>query len=387
MYKITILGDIMLKKEMMKYNYQTIFKNVKEYLAKSDYIIANIETPISKQIDKEQIDKYSFVAPKSYIIELKKLGINMLSTANNHCLDNGKNGIYETIDILDELEIEHIGTYKNKNNKKYIIKNIENRKVAFLANTYGTNAFNNNVYLDKKDKFHICLLQAQELNNKFIRTIYNSNNFLIKCIRKIFRVFNIFQFRKPVYERNEKSYLAEIEKDIKIIKEKEKVDYIIMIMHDGGQNNESPIKRTEINIKYMKNLGVIAIIVNHEHMIHKVKLQKDGIITYSLGNFIGINGILEEPFDKMQDYSIGINMYFYEGNIKYTFTIFKVIYDDKLKCITVNTLYDLIKNENNIEKKKKLIEDNNIIVNKVLKNESHSDAKLEYEIGENKNER
>ena len=228
MYKITILGDIMLKKEMMKYNYQTIFKNVKEYLAKSDYIIANIETPISKQIDKEQIDKYSFVAPKSYIIELKKLGINMLSTANNHCLDNGKNGIYETIDILDELEIEHIGTYKNKNNKKYIIKNIENRKVAFLANTYGTNAFNNNVYLDKKDKFHICLLQAQELNNKFIRTIYNSNNFLIKCIRKIFRVFNIFQFRKPVYERNEKSYLAEIEKDIKIIKEKEKVDYIII---------------------------------------------------------------------------------------------------------------------------------------------------------------
>ena len=137
----------------------------------------------------------------------------------------------------------------------------------------------------------------------------------------------------------------------------------------------------------MKNLGVNAIIVNHEHMIHKVKLQKDGIITYSLGNFIGINGILEEPFDKMQDYSIGINMYFYEGNIKYTFTIFKVIYDDKLKCITVNTLYDLIKNENNIEKKKKLIEDNNIIVNKVLKNESHSDAKLEYEIGENKNER
>ena len=387
MYKITILGDIMLKKEMMKYNYQTIFKNVKEYLAKSDYIIANIETPISKQIDKEQIDKYSFVAPKSYIIELKKLGINMLSTANNHCLDNGKNGIYETIDILDELEIEHIGTYKNKNNKKYIIKNIENRKVAFLANTYGTNAFNNNVYLDKKDKFHICLLQAQELNNKFIRTIYNSNNFLIKCIRKIFRVFNIFQFRKPVYERNEKSYLAEIEKDIKIIKEKEKVDYIIMIMHDGGQNNESPIKRTEKNIKYMKNLGVNAIIVNHEHMIHKVKLQKDGIITYSLGNFIGINGILEEPFDKMQDYSIGINMYFYEGNIKYTFTIFKVIYDDKLKCITVNTLYDLIKNENNIKKKKKLIEDNNIIVNKVLKNESHSDAKLEYEIGENKNER
>ena len=319
MYKITILGDIMLKKEMMNYNYETIFKNVKGYLEQSDYIIANIETPITKQVDKEKVDKYSFVAPEAYIIELKKLGINMLSTANNHCLDNGKNGIYETIDILDELEIEHIGTYKNKNNIRYIVKNIENRKVAFLANTYGTNAFSNNIYLDKKDKFHICLLQAQELNNKFIRTINNGNSFLIKCIRKIFRIFNIFQFKELVFERNEKSYLSEIKKDIETIKEK--VDYIIMLMHDGGQNNELPIKRTERNIKYMEKLGVNAIIVNHEHMIHKVRVQKDGIITYSLGNFVGINGVLEEPFDKMQDYSIGINMYFYEENIKYTFKI------------------------------------------------------------------
>ncbi len=385
MYKITILGDIMLKKEMMNYNYETIFKNVKGYLEQSDYIIANIETPITKQVDKEKVDKYSFVAPEAYIIELKKLGINMLSTANNHCLDNGKNGIYETIDILDELEIEHIGTYKNKNNIRYIVKNIENRKVAFLANTYGTNAFSNNIYLDKKDKFHICLLQAQELNNKFIRTINNGNSFLIKCIRKIFRIFNIFQFKELVFERNEKSYLSEIKKDIETIKEK--VDYIIMLMHDGGQNNELPIKRTERNIKYMEKLGVNAIIVNHEHMIHKVRVQKDGIITYSLGNFVGINGVLEEPFDKMQDYSIGINMYFYEENIKYTFTIFKVIYDDKLKCITVNTLYDLIKNENNVKKRKKLIEDNNIIVNKVLQRKNYSQIKLEYEIEENQNER
>ena len=181
--------------------------------------------------------------------------------------------------------------------------------------------------------------------------------------------------------------MSEIKKDIKTIKEKEKVDYIIMIMHDGGQNNELPIKRTEKNIKYMEKLGVNAIIVNHEHMIHKVRLQKDEIITYSLGNFVGINGILEEPFDKMQDYSIGINIYFYKENIKYTFTIFKVIYDDKLKCITVNTLYDLIKNEKNVKKKKELIEDNNIIVSKVLQRKSYSQVNVEYEIEENKDER
>ncbi len=386
MYKITILGDIMFKKEMYNYNFKAIFKNIKEYLESSNLVLANIETPIAEQVNKETIKKYTFTAPKSYIEVLKENGISMLSTANNHCLDNGKKGIYETIDLLDELKIEHIGTYKSKNDKRYIIKNIENKKVAFLANTYGTNAFNNNVYIENKDKFHICLLQAQELNNKLIRFLNRSNIILIKLIRKIFGKFNILEFNKPIHERKERSLLFQISKDIRQLQKKEQIDYIIMMMHDGGQNNETPIKRTEKNIKFMKRLGVNAIIVNHEHMIHKVELQKNGIVTYSLGNFIGINGILEEPFDKMQEYSIGINIYFLEEKIKYTFTIFKVIFDEKEKSITVNNLYNLIKNETNTEKKRKLMEDNKKIVNKVLANKSCNEIKLEYEIEGNNNE-
>lgn len=386
MYKITILGDIMFKKEMYNYNFKIILKNVKEYLEQSNLVIANLETPISEKITSEKIGKYSFISPKSYIETLKENGINMLSTANNHCLDNGKKGIYETIDVLDELEIEHIGTYKNKYDKRYIVKKIENTKVAFLANTYGTNAFCNNVYIDSKDKFHICLFQAQELNNKLIRFVNKSNIFLVRVIRKFFKIFNLFDFNKPIYERKEKSYLSRLAKEIKKMRKKENVDYIIMMMHDGGQNNEEPIKRTENNVKYIKKLGVNAIIVNHEHMIHKVLLQKNGIITYSLGNFIGINGVLEEPFDKMQEYSIGINIYFSKEKIKYTFTIFKVIFEEKENSIMVNCLYDLIQNENNIDKKRKLIEDNKKILNKVLKNKNYpyNDIRLEYEIEEDK---
>lgn len=382
MYKITILGDVMFQKEMLNYDFEQIFFNVKEYLKKSDLVIANLETPVANEVSDKDIKKYQFLAPKFYVEILKKIGINMVSTANNHCLDNGKDGLFKTIEILDELGIEHIGTYKTKNEPRYLIKEIENKKIAFLANTYGTNAFENKVYIDKKDKFHICMLQEQELHNKYVRRFELENKGIINLIKRIFRKLHILQMNIPVYERKEKSYLVSINNDIKKIKEKENPDYIIMMMHDGGQNNDEPIKRTYKRIKNMEKMGINAIITNHEHMIHKVCLKEDkkGIITYSLGNFISVQGVLDEPFDKMQDYSIGINIYFDNSGIKYTFTIFKIFYDKNQKIIRVDNLYNLINKETDIDKKKELIEDNKKIVNKVLSNNDEIDIKLEYNI-------
>lgn len=381
MYKITILGDIMFQKNMLNFDYKEMFSNVNQYLSESNLVIANLETPIKEEVNEGDIGQFQFVAPKSYVRVLKEIGIDMVSTANNHCLDNGKKGIIDTINILDDLKLEHIGTYTTKKQKRYIVKNIDNKKVVFLANTYGTNAFVNKFYINDNDEFYISMLQKQELNNKIIRQIYNSNNLLIKVIRKIFKTLHIFQFQKQIYERNEKSYLKEIENEIKEIKTSENPDYILMMMHDGGQNNDKPINRTIEHINYMKKLGINAIITNHEHMIHKVELQDRDIVTYSLGNFMSVNGVLEKPFDKMQDYSIALNIYFENNTFRYTFTIFKIIYDKQTNCITVNNLFDLINSETNKEKKKQLINDNKKIVNKVLStNDIEVAVKKEYEI-------
>lgn len=382
MHKITILGDVMFTKIMADCNYDKMFDNITNYLSKSDLVIANLETPISKRFEKDKIKKYQFVAPMDYINALKKAGIDIVSTANNHCLDNGKEGLKETISALDDLKIDHIGTYKTKTEPRYLIKKIGNRKIAIIANTYGTNAFENNIYINKNDDFHICLIQRQEISNRFIRNIYYNKNFIFKVIRKLCFKFHLFQTHKPIYERNEKNYLIDIDKDIKELKLNENPDYIIMMMHDGGQNNDVPINRTINHIKYFEKVGVDAIITNHEHMIHKIDLQenKQRLKTYSLGNFISTNGVLEEPFNKMQDYSIGINIYFDEDKIKYTFTIFKILYNEEEKCISVHSLYDLINSENDDEKKKLLILDNKKIVNKVLSNDEDVNVTQEYDI-------
>lgn len=379
-YKITILGDVMLKKEMInkenKYDY--IFSNVKDFFKESNLVIGNLETPISHNAEGKT-EEYKFVSPIEFAKAVKDAGIFFVSTANNHCLDNGINGLNETIDCLDELGIEHVGTYKDE--KKYIIKQIADKRIAILSYTYGTNAFSNNVYLNKNNMNKVDLLQRQELNNKIVHWINFSKSIIAKGCRFIFKKAKLFEFDKPIYERKEKELLNNLENDIRIARQVYKADYVLLMLHDGGQNNLNPIERTINRINKIKSYNVEAIITNHEHMIHKVETYENNIITYSLGNFTGITGVIKPPYNKYQAYSIGINIYFDESEIKYTFTIFKNVYNEKLECIQVNLLYDLINEEKNGSIRDKLINDNNAIYNIVTRKKIEKNIiKKEYDL-------
>ena len=199
-----------------------------------------------------------------------------------------------------------------------------------MAYTYGTNAFANHVYLKSKDKnVKVNLFQGQELNNIFVRKLYQSKKLVIRAIRKIVRALGLFQINKMVYERVEKSrkYRREIKRKIQKCK-KAGADCVIMCMHEGGQYNEQPIKKTRRTVEFLIKNGIDLVVGNHEHVIHPVKFEDGKLVTFSLGNFVGTSGVLEEPFDKMSEYSILLNIYISKkyGKIyydKYTFTIVK----------------------------------------------------------------
>ena len=71
---------------------------------------------------------------------LKDFGIDVVSTANNHCMDTNYSGLVSTLKYLDEAEIAHTGTNVTKENQnKILIKDVNGIKIAFLAFTYGTN--------------------------------------------------------------------------------------------------------------------------------------------------------------------------------------------------------------------------------------------------------
>ena len=74
---------------------------------------------------------------------LKEAGFDFINTASNHCMDSLKDGIGQTLDVLEANGLDHIGTYRSQEewdaNHGIVVKDVNGISIAFLSYTYGTN--------------------------------------------------------------------------------------------------------------------------------------------------------------------------------------------------------------------------------------------------------
>ncbi len=326
--KISLIGDLMSNYLQiplaLKYGYGCVFEHVYGEFDDCDLLIANLETPISKNDKLYASQKYSFCAPAEFVAAIKKLSKKtVLLTANNHCLDRGIDGLKETIRILDEEAILHTGTQIRKGNS-YLEYELKGHSIAIFNYTYGTNAFLNHVLLKKTDSHYVNLLQPQEESEWLYRVVMKSRIITYRIITKIARKFNLFQVNAMPYERvshnkkMERHYLTQI-KDAK-----KKSELVISCIHIGGQYNDVPSKYTIEVVNKSILSGADIVSANHEHVIHSIGVKGSSFYNYALGNFVGTNGTIEDPYDKNADISLGINLYWNpkKNTKRYSYTLF-----------------------------------------------------------------
>ena len=394
MIKLMFLGDVMCKLQMLQvynksdsYDFSEVFSAMEKYFKKSDMVVANLETPISRDNSKLTQQQYNFSSPYEFAKAMYDSGVECVSTANNHCLDRGIEGIISTIDCLDEIGVKHTGTYKYKDNEPLIL-NVNGVKLGFLSYTYGTNAFANNCYLNSKEKYHVNLFQNQELSNPITRYCYNNRNNMTRIYNKIIRLIFKKNSTCQVYERKEFDFKCKkkLKSDIKNIK-KAGAELVIMLMHSGGQYNESVSENTQKLSKFLVKEGVDIVVGNHEHVVHGGifnKIDNNKLIAYSLGNFDGIAGVYEKPFDKMAEYSIAWYVYIEKNEDKRvkikktTFTVLKTIGTNSGGIQTI-PVYELIKKEEKNENRNRLIKDMIEIAYR-FSNKKYNSIQEEYEI-------
>ena len=154
--KVTFLGDVMCQGPMLKaystgdgkYDFSEVFAGVKGLLAESDYVFANLETPIAPDNQDLTHELYSFCSPHEFAEAAKAAGIDFVFTANNHCLDRGPAGIPRTVAALDKIGLPHTGTFATaQDSAKPVIVDVKGFKIGVLSYTYGSNAFANHQYL------------------------------------------------------------------------------------------------------------------------------------------------------------------------------------------------------------------------------------------------
>ena len=78
-------------------------------LKDADYRIFNLELPLTDTVSP--IDKCgpALIAPTATVAGYKALGVDLLTIANNHIMDQGAQGFVSTIKALEENEIAYVG--------------------------------------------------------------------------------------------------------------------------------------------------------------------------------------------------------------------------------------------------------------------------------------
>jgi poly-gamma-glutamate capsule biosynthesis protein CapA/YwtB (metallophosphatase superfamily) len=107
-FTFAAVGDIIIRRRVGTGDagYQALTRIMRD----ADVTYANMEGPI---LDQATFRGPIAGGPKSVVDELKVMGVRIMTTANNHTMDAGEAGMYETNRLLDEAAIVHSGSGRN----------------------------------------------------------------------------------------------------------------------------------------------------------------------------------------------------------------------------------------------------------------------------------
>jgi hypothetical protein len=113
---LTFVGDTMIRPPMDapdEWTFDKPFSKIRHLLEKSDYLIGNLEGPITTlDRDHDPLHRgfhYSFNVDPASASALKRVGFSAACLANNHFNDRGSGGINDTLRYLKEAGIESFG--------------------------------------------------------------------------------------------------------------------------------------------------------------------------------------------------------------------------------------------------------------------------------------
>lgn len=249
---MSVIGDAMCHSQIYKaaynsttktYDFSNIFTQIKPYISSADIAIGNLETTFAGG-SKAYSGYPCFNSPPTLAKNLSDIGIDVLTTSNNHSLDSGYSGLVNTIDELDKLGISHTGTFKSEeDSNKILIKDVNGIKFAFLAYTYGTNGI----------------------------SIPSGKEYCINLINK-----------------------DKLKKQLDLAKA-QNPDIICVSMHWGIEYKTLPNSKQKDLADFLFQNGADIILGSHPHVLEPMEKRtvtladgttKDGFIIYSLGNFV-----------------------------------------------------------------------------------------------------
>ncbi|MEU3312158.1 CapA family protein [Streptomyces sp. NPDC006662] len=123
------------------YDFRPMFSAVKPVVSAADLALCHMETIYGD--DDGPFSGYpAFVSPPTVADALKDAGYDGCSTASNHTLDDGAEGVKRTLDRFDKVGLGHAGSARTAAEAaRTTLYTAGSAKVAHLAYTYDTNGY------------------------------------------------------------------------------------------------------------------------------------------------------------------------------------------------------------------------------------------------------
>ena len=270
--RLTFTGDIMLHQAQMdgafdfetgQYDFNHGFSEVRPFLQSADLTIGNLETVLAGHFMDDNSGIFPlFSAPDEFGHALRSAGFDLLSTANNHALDQGVDGLLRNLDFLEEIGIGSFGTYRSAQERDVVlVREVQGIRFAFLSYTFGTNG------------------QSIPIGREYLINIINEN--LIRA---------------------------------DIARARELADFVIIMPHMGYEYE--PVVRDSIKnwAMMMLEAGADIVVAGHPHVVQSMGFVdivdsasgevRRGFVAYCLGNFISSQ---RKPHT---DAGVMLNLYF-----------------------------------------------------------------------------
>lgn len=207
-----------------------LFDKIKHALKECDICFGNLEAVLSDYgLKNNDIRSVQMRGKPSFVEMLKDAGFNVLSLANNHAMQHGSEAFIETKDVVMQAGIAPVGVLGVNSRVVPHFIDVNGIRVCFLA------------YSLRPEKYSSRILYAQ-------------------------------------------SDPTEISQDIKV--NKEISDIVVLSLHWGDEFVQIPSQEQMRNAHSFVDAGASLVIGHHSHVIQGIERYKNGLIAYSLGNFV-----------------------------------------------------------------------------------------------------
>ncbi len=241
------VGDIMLARtvgdQVKAKGPEIVFAGVQSVLDSADVLVGNLECALTTS-SEQQTKSYTFAAPPEAAQALALAGFDVLSLANNHVMDYGSQGLFDTRDNLALYDIASVGAGANTAEAHTpVILERNGLRLAFLA------------YADVMSEI----------------TGFNTRTWIASASHPGIAWADLDQIA------------------VDVTAARAQADVVVVQLHGGYEVNKFiPVVTSsqQAEARAAIDAGASLVIGSHPHTLQSIERYHGGLIAYSLGNFV-----------------------------------------------------------------------------------------------------